>query len=201
LIETADTVRTFWFGSDDGDDAAIGSRQGKLWWSKDDNTDREIRTRFEACTIAASGGRFDQWSRTPHGLLALILLTDQFPRNMYRNRPESFSFDPIALHWALDGLARGADALLRPIERVFFYLPLEHAESLPLQERVVGLFKKLQDDVPAEQHEAFAGYTNFAIRHRDIIARFGRFPHRNAILGRASTDEESAFLKTPGSGF
>lgn len=201
MIETADTIRTFWFGDDEGDDAAIGSRQGKLWWSKDDDTDREIRTRFEACTVAASGGRFDQWSRTPHGLLALILLTDQFPRNMYRNRPEAFSFDPIALHWALDGLVRGADTLLRPIERVFFYLPLEHAESLPLQDRAVGLFEKLQGDVPASQREAFAGYTNFAIRHRDIIARFGRFPHRNAILGRASTDEEIAFLKTPGSGF
>lgn len=198
MIETADTVRTFWFGSDDGDDAAIGSRQGKLWWSKDDNTDHEIRTRFEACTIAASGGRFDQWSRTPHGLLALILLTDQFPRNMYRNRPESFSFDPIALHWALDGLARGVDALLRPIERVFFYLPLEHAESLPLQERVVDLFKRLQDDVPVEQHEAFAGYTNFAIRHRDIIARFGRFPHRNAVLGRLPTAEELDYLAEGG---
>lgn len=201
MVETAESIRAFWFGNADEDDAAIGKRQGKLWWSKSDDTDREIRTRFEASTIAASSGAFDHWSRTPHGLLSLILLTDQFPRNMYRSRPESFSFDPIALHWALDGLQRGVDALLRPIERVFFYLPLEHAESLPLQQRAVGLFERLQDSVPDEERSAFAGYTSFAERHRDVIAKFGRFPHRNAILGRVSTDDETAFLKTPGSGF
>lgn len=203
MTETAESIRAFWFGDDgpDSDDAVVAARQGKLWWSKNEAVDREIRTRFETGTIAAGKGALDDWAQTPRDILALILLTDQFPRNMYRNRPESFSFDPIALHWALFALEHGMAAELRPLERVFIYLPLEHAESITLQNRCVRLFEELLNDVPPDQHDAFAGFVNFAVRHRDVIARFGRFPHRNAILGRASTEEERAFLQTPGSSF
>lgn len=200
MIETAESIREFWFGTHN-DDAAVAAQKSKLWWAKSDAADGEIRTRFQTSTLAAASGALDKWSATPYGALALILLTDQFPRNMYRARPESFSFDPIALHWALHALAHGFDALLRPIERVFVYLPLEHAESLTLQHRSVTLYEKLLNDAPAEQASTFSGFVNFATRHRDVIARFGRFPHRNAILGRSSTEEEVAFLKTPGSGF
>jgi uncharacterized protein (DUF924 family) len=134
-------------------------------------------------------------------LLALILLTDQFPRNIYRGQARSFGFDGLALRWALDGLDLGIDRQLRPIQRVFFYLPLEHSESIAHQDRSLDLYQQLLNDVPEEQKETFTGFRNFAIRHRDIIARFGRFPHRNAILDRVSTDEETAFLKTAGSSF
>lgn len=200
MTETAESIRAFWFGTD-ADDAVVAAQKGKLWWSKNDATDTEIRTRFHASTVAAAGGAFNEWTATPYGVLALILLTDQFPRNMYRGRPESFSFDPIALHWALHALECGFDSLLRPIERVFVYLPLEHSESIPLQRRSVQLYEKLLHDVPAEQQSVFNGFSDFAVRHRDIVLRFGRFPHRNAILGRASTEEEIAFLKTAGSSF
>lgn len=200
LTETAETIRTFWFGVD-ADDTTVAAQKSKLWWAKNDAADIEIRTRFQTSTLAAASGKLDAWAATPSGTLALILLTDQFPRNMYRGRPESFSFDPIALHWALHALEHGFDASLRPIERIFIYLPLEHAESLTLQLRAVQLYEKLLVDVPTEQQSAFSGFVNFAVRHRDVIARFGRFPHRNAILGRASTEEEVAFLKTAGSSF
>ena len=120
---------------------------------------------------------------------------------MYRGLPKSFSFDTSALDWSLQGLDDGIDQQLRPIERVFFYLPLEHAESLAHQKRAVQLFTQLHNEVAEQHKEVFAGFLQFAIRHRDVIARFGRFPHRNAILERACTDEERAFLKTPGSSF
>jgi uncharacterized protein (DUF924 family) len=200
LTETAESIREFWFGSD-ADDAAVAAQKSKLWWAKSDAADIEIRTRFQTSTLAAANSALDAWSATPSGILALILLTDQFPRNMYRGRPESFSFDPIALHWSLHALESGFAALLRPIERVFLYLPLEHAESLTLQDRAVHLYENLLDDAPTEQQSTFSGFINFAMRHRDVIARFGRFPHRNAILGRSSTEEEIAFLKTAGSSF
>jgi uncharacterized protein (DUF924 family) len=120
---------------------------------------------------------------------------------MYRGLPTSFAFDPLALQWSLIGLERGFEQQLRPIERVFLYLPLEHSEVHEYQQRSVILYEQLLHDVPTEQKAAFAGFVQFAIRHRDIIARFGRFPHRNAILGRATTEEEHAFLQTAGSSF
>jgi uncharacterized protein (DUF924 family) len=179
----------------------VAQQRGRLWWAKSDATDREIAARFGADVEAAAAGKYDDWAATPTGLLALVLLTDQFPRNIHRGRPQSFAYDPMALQWSLDGLGRGVDRALRPIQRVFLYLPLEHAESLALQERAVELFEQLLREVPDSHKESFAGFHNFALRHRDIIARFGRFPHRNAILGRSSTPEEIAFLQTPGSSF
>lgn len=200
LTETPESILAFWFGHND-DDATTAQAQGKLWWSKNDHTDQEIHRRFESSTEAMGRGELDDWAATPHGLLAMVLLVDQFPRNMYRNLPESFAFDTLALRWALHALERGMDNHLRLIERVFLYLPLEHSESLADQQRAVFLFEQLLRDVPAAQKEVFAGFLDYAIRHRDVIARFGRFPHRNRILGRESTPEEVAFLKEPGSSF
>jgi len=131
----------------------------------------------------------------------LILLTDQFPRNMYRDSPQAFAYDAKALAWCLEGLKQQFDRHLRPIERVFFYLPLEHAESLEHQERSVEKFRELLDEADERRKNVFAEYLDLAVRHRNIIARFGRFPHRNRILGRESTGEELAFLKEPGSSF
>lgn len=199
-METADAIHEFWFGTDT-DDAKVADQKAKLWWSKDTAVDHNIAQRFEKSTLAAVDGLLDSWKSTPRGLLALILLTDQFPRNMYRGTPASFACDHFALQLCKQGLEQGVDQLLRPIERVFVYLPLEHSEAIADQELAVHLMAQLASEVSAVQKSTFDGFHQFAIRHRDIIARFGRFPHRNEILGRTSTEEETAFLKTAGSSF
>ena len=195
-----ETVLEFWFGAD-ADDAAVAKTQAKLWWSKNVDIDSEIRRRFEDGVRAAAEGQLDDWAAIPRGALALIILTDQFPRNIYRDTPQAFAYDAKALGWCLDGLARRSDLQLRPIERVFFYLPLEHSESVAHQERSVRCFEELFAAVALEQKQGYVEYLDFARRHRDIIARFGRFAHRNKILGRESTPEEIAFLAEPGSSF
>ncbi|MDP9109054.1 MAG: DUF924 domain-containing protein [Pseudomonadota bacterium] len=198
--ESARAIGDFWFGAA-ADDKLVASQQTRLWWIKNPDTDQRIRERFAGTTAAAARGELNGWARQPAGLLALILLTDQFPRNMYRNTPAAFAHDALAQQWALDGLARGIDQRMRPIERVFMYLPLEHAESPQLQARSVELFTRLFQDVPAQHVETFRGFLVYALRHRSVISRFGRFPHRNAILGRESTPEEREFLAKPGSSF
>ena len=197
---TIDTFLDFWFGTDP-DDAVVAQAQASLWWSKNKLTDDEIRSRFEDRVRAAAQGELDPWAATARGRLALILLLDQLPRNIYRETAQAFRHDGKALALSLEGLDLGKDRQLRPIQRVFFYLPLEHSECLAHQERSLACFSDLVATVPAEQKSIFEEYLNFAVRHRDIIARFGRFPHRNKILGRASTAEESAFLAEPGSSF
>lgn len=191
----------FWFGSK-RDDAAVAKEKSALWWSKNPQIDEEIRGRFQGLVRKAAAGELSDWQATPHGRLALILLTDQFPRNIYRDSPQAFAADPQALALSVDGIDHGWDLQLRRIERVFFYLPLEHAESIEYQEESVKQFRRLHDEVASEDgKEVFAEYLDFAVRHRNIIARFGRFPHRNKVLGRRSTPEELAFLDEPGSSF
>lgn len=199
-IETPDTIREFWFGNSP-DDAVVAQERAKLWWIKRDETDHAIRQRFEQYVHQAARHALDAWAETPQGRLALIILTDQFPRNMYRNTPAAFACDEQARAWCREGLRKGEHLLLRPIERVFFYLPLEHSESMEDQDQSVALFRELVDGMGAQGREVFGGYLDYALRHREVIARFGRFPHRNPILGRASTGEETAFLKEPGSSF
>ncbi|MCP5343993.1 MAG: DUF924 domain-containing protein [Pseudomonadales bacterium] len=200
MTENAEDILRFWFG-EQSDDASIAARQAPLWWQKKPQTDALIRKRFETAVKTAAAGALSAWSQTPDGRLALIILLDQFPRNMYRDSPRAFLCDPQARDLCLQGLERGDDLRLRPIERVFFYLPLEHAEDRALQARSVELFEALA----ASTHKAgmvdLSSYAEFARRHQRIIDRFGRFPHRNAILGRVSSAEEEAFLKTPGSSF
>jgi len=193
-------ILDFWFGTNP-DDAAVAKEQAELWWSKNRETDEKMRRRFEASVRAAAAGELNEWRATARGRLALIILTDQFPRNIYRETARAFSCDSKALAWCLDGLDGRFDRELRPIERVFFYLPLEHAESREHQAKAVECFTELVARVPMEQRSTFEEYLDFAMRHRDIIERFGRFPHRNNVLGRESTAEELAFLAEPGSGF
>jgi uncharacterized protein (DUF924 family) len=195
-----DDVVAFWFG-DAPDDGALAAGRQALWWGKDAAVDREIAGRFGPWIAAAAGGELDDWAAEPRGLLALVVLLDQLPRNAFRDTPRAFATDPLALGWCLRALALRADRALRPIERVFVYLPLEHSERLEHQRRCVALFRALAAEVPAPQRELFDEYLRFAERHREIVARFGRFPHRNAVLGRASTPEELAFLREPGSAF
>jgi uncharacterized protein (DUF924 family) len=198
--EGAEVVLRFWFGTE-ADDAAVAQQQSALWWAKDAETDNLIRENFVGTRIAAIEGRLSSWEQTPRGRLALIILVDQFSRNLFRRQPEAFSHDSLARRWCLDGLARGDDHQLRPIERTFFYLPLEHSERFTDQERSVDLFKELRNEVSSELAGLFDGYLEYAREHYEIVKRFGRFPHRNSILARHSTAEELIFLQQPGSSF
>jgi uncharacterized protein (DUF924 family) len=197
---TPEIILDFWLGSNP-DDGAVAKERSDLWWSKNEATDDEIRRRFEIYLIMAVSEQLKDWLTTPLGRLALIILTDQFPRTIYRNTAQAFSCDEKALAWCIEGLEQKVDRELRPIERVFFYLPLEHAEYLEHQALSVKYFGELASTINSEQKALFDGYLDYAVRHRQIIERFGRFPHRNKVLGRESTPEELAFLSEPGSSF
>jgi len=181
-------VLEFWFG------VAPGKARAE-WFRKDAAFDEEIRTRFGALHEAASRRALEAWRAEPHSMLALVVVLDQFSRNLYRGDARAFAQDAHARECAREALARGDDQGLLPVQRQFLYLPLEHSEDLADQERCVELMRSL------EAYEPTRGLTEWAVKHRDIVARFGRFPHRNAALGRASTPEEIAFLEQPGSGF
>jgi uncharacterized protein (DUF924 family) len=159
----------------------------QAWFRKDAAFDSAFRARFLDSHERAAAGRLDQWAQTPDGALALVLLLDQFPRNVFRGDARMFATDPRAVAAAEAAIAAGHDSAVDEQLRVFLYLPFEHAEDLALQDRCVALCAPLRED-----------YLRFAIVHRDIIARFGRFPHRNAVLGRESTPEELAFLADGG---
>jgi len=185
-------VLDFWFGDTDGLDPR--------WFKRSDAFDAEIAARFGAATQAALAGSLDGWADTTGGALALILLLDQFTRNMHRGTPAAFAGDARALALAQRLVATGEHLQLPPLRRWFAYMPLEHAEDLALQGQCVQLFEALA--VHAGPHQdALVGALDYARRHHDVIARFGRFPHRNAILGRVSSAEEAAFLQQPGSSF
>lgn len=192
-------VLDFWFGPLKNREVKSNDKNA-LWFGGNVAFDQEIRDRFEDLVLKASKRELDFWKKKPRGRLALLILLDQFPRNIYRKSPQAFAFDAIAQELALEGLAQGDDLKLLPIERVFFYLPLEHAENLQLQELSVTQFETLASNYP-ESQDQYHDYAEYARRHHAIIARFGRFPHRNTILGRTSTHEEVAFLKEPNSSF
>jgi uncharacterized protein (DUF924 family) len=198
--DTKNELLQFWFG-DDPDDAAVAKGQAELWWGHRQETDELLQERFGAAASAAAAGVLDHWTGSPRGRLALILLLDQIPRAIHRGTPAAFDQDPKARDIAQRGLDSGADRLLRPIERLFFYLPFEHSEDLVDQNRSVELFRELVASVDSAHRETFAGFVDYALRHQNVISRFGRFPHRNLILGRESTPEEQAFLEQPGSAF
>lgn len=161
------------------------------WWLADPDFDAVIRDRFVALHCAAHLGECWEWRKEPHGRLAEIIVLDQFARNLYRGTPRAFASDAMALALAQEAVAGGHDAALAPLERAFLYMPYQHSESRVVQAESLRLFTALGEP---EQ-------LDFATRHKAIVDRFGRFPHRNAILGRQSTVEEEAFLKTPGSSF
>lgn len=188
---TAQDVLDFWFAE------ANATR----WFAVDDAFDAQIRERFGAAAKAAAEGRLDDWARTPPGWLALLILLDQFPRNLYRNDPRAWAADASAQRVALSGLARGDDRQLPAVQRVFAYLPLEHAENPALQQRSVALFEAVAAEAEPAQRALFEDYLDYARRHQQLIARFGRFPHRNTALGRSSTPDELHYLAQPGAGF
>lgn len=192
-----DQVLNYWFGElKSADDYA--TEKSKIWFGGGESVDNDIRNRFETLVVEASEHKLDNWITTPKGRLALIILVDQFPRNIYRGTPKSFAFDAQAAALTKEGLALGHDKQLFPVERAFFYLPLEHAENVEDQNLSVALFTQLADAFPTQNNHSNLDY---AKRHQVIIERFGRFPHRNVILGRPSTCDEIEFLKTPKSSF
>lgn len=184
-------VLDFWF------DPACAAH----WFAKDAAFDEQIRQRFAVATDDAAHGHFDTWAGNPADWLALLIVLDQFPRNLHRGDAQAWAADVKAQRIALTGLADGFDQALPPLQRVFAYLPLEHAEDMGLQQRAVGLFEALHAQAPAAERARFAGFVDYARRHREVIARFGRFPHRNAVLGRDSTAAEREYLAQPGAGF
>jgi uncharacterized protein (DUF924 family) len=185
-------VLEFWFG-------ALGSpelgRDRRQWFEKSDAFDGLTRERFLATHEAAAAGRLDGWAERPLAALALVVTLDQFPRNMFRGTPRAFAADAKALAVARGIVSRGFDAAYVPVQCWFAYIPFEHAEDLSAQTESLALFDRLRSD------PASAETLGYAMRHYAVIERFGRFPHRNAILGRASTPEELAFLAMPGSSF
>jgi uncharacterized protein (DUF924 family) len=199
-VESEAGIREFWFGSE-ASNALVAKSRAALWWEKNAEVDARMRERFAPLVEEVGAGAYRSWLATPHSALALILLTDQFPRNIHRDTPRAFAFDALALEFARAVIEAGLHRRLRPIERVFCYLPFEHSEVLADQHRSVELFTALHAAVPSEDKELFAGYLDFAVRHRAVIERFGRFPHRNRILGRTSTKEEIEFLRQPDSSF
>jgi uncharacterized protein (DUF924 family) len=193
-------VLQFWFGTLDAQGSA-DAFHAQRWWKADPQFDREIRERFASEHDAVARGERDHWLDSPRGRLAFIIVLDQFSRNMFRGTGRMFAYDTRALEVALDGIEGGMDRDLRHAERQFFYMPLMHSEQLPVQEYCAQLFAAWRDQLSGEPREQVATALKFAEQHRDIIRRFGRFPHRNALLKRDSTPEEVEFLKQPGSSF
>jgi uncharacterized protein (DUF924 family) len=208
----AQAVLDYWFGKADFKEegldtkrhrsaAEIAQQQSKLWWSKNKSIDLDIRQSFEPTLKALLTGQYSSWFETPQGRLAAIIVLDQFSRNMYRDSAHAFSQDSLALYWALQGIRQGDDKKLTPLQRVFFYLPLEHCEQLSMQDLAIEKFSQLADDAPASFSDLAKGFVDYAHQHQEVIAHFGRFPHRNHLLGRLSTKEEKEYLAKPGTGF
>jgi uncharacterized protein (DUF924 family) len=191
--DAARAVLDCWFGA--ADSPAFGHAR-KCWFARDDAFDAMLRERFGPLIDAAREGALDHWAHTPAGALALIIVLDQFSRNCHRNTPRAFAGDHHALHIARQMIASGADRLLPGAHhRAFAYLPFEHDETLASQHESLRLFTQLKAEPGG------ASYYASALRHARIIERFGRFPHRNAQLGREPTAEEAVFLQGPGSSF
>lgn len=200
-IEGIEQVLDFWLGASSPDGALDPARR-RMWFGDGRKHDAAIRGRFGALHESAALGELtSEWKQQPRGRLALIVLLDQFSRHIHRDTAAAFAQDPAAQWLAADGLEQAANRELIPAGRAFYYLPLEHAEDIGLQRLSVRYFERLKNEVAPASRKDYESFLDYARRHHDIIARFGRFPHRNAVLGRASTPEEEEFLKKPGSSF
>ena len=191
-MSQAKEILEFWFGDPEQPDYGKPKR---FWFTKKSEFDEKLRIQFLQDYQKAAAGYLDDWIETPETCLALILLLDQFPRNMFRGTPEAFATDWEALSVAQHAVAQGYDQKLLAVQRWFVYLPFEHSENLEHQQQAVRLFQQLRC------HRDSASCIEYAIRHKSVIESFGRFPHRNAILGRISTPEEKEFLKQSRSSF
>ena len=194
MNDCIDDIHDFWFGELDQQGLCDTDRNA-LWFSASADGDALISERFGDWLARAARGELDHWADSDRGLIALILLLDQFSRNIHRGQAEAFAQDARALALARQAIDHGRDLKLPSAHRVFLYMPLEHCEDRDTQALCVELFEALAEDTADERVH---GFTRYAIAHREVIDRFGRFPHRNAILGRVSTPEELQYLETHG---
>ena len=192
VVNDAAELLHFWLGKLDGGMADEVHRA--RWFTLDPNFDDKCR-RFIPWLEAAASGELHEWHKTPHAMLALIILCDQIPRNCFRGTAAAFGYDSIALQAAMDGVNSGIDRMLCWDERSFFYMPFQHSERIIDQHLAVGLFTSLRDEAPKHLRGAMGNNLRSAQQHRDIILRFGRFPHRNRALGRVSSNAEQQFLE------
>jgi uncharacterized protein (DUF924 family) len=204
-MDEARSIREFWFGrlplSADG-----LNRRIRFWFGGGTSElgrlrDEHMRVRFGELLEQAARGELASWADGPRRRLSLILLLDQFPRNMFRGSPRAFAHDAQALAFTLSGMQSAADAALDPVERMFFYMPLQHAESREVQDESVAAYRRLLAEAPQALRGPFAGASRSAENHRAIIEQFGRFPHRNQVLGRANTPAEEEWLRKGGERF
>jgi len=208
-------VREFWFGKSltgslpgQGEIASRAlalSRRASLWFEPNPQLmgqqDELVRVHFQGLVERGGRGELAAWADSPRRRLSLIILLDQFPRHIYRGTPKAFAYDPEALALTLSGMQSAADGALNIIERLFFYMPLQHAESTEVQDESVSAYRRLVGESPAEMRSTFESSLESAEEHRALIRQFGRFPHRNRLLGRDNTSEEDAYLKEAGDRF
>ncbi len=200
MDDRAREVLDFWFGP--LDEAGFADEaHTKRWFMKDDAFDEEIRTRFAGLYEEIAAGEHTSWRDTPRGALAYVIVLDQFSRNMFRGSGKMYAEDAKAVAATKDAIVRGFDLQLQPAERTFLYMPLMHSEALHDQEACIHQFEALAESLEGEAARRVANNVDYAKRHRDIVARFGRFPHRNDLVERPTTDEEAEFLDQPGSSF
>jgi uncharacterized protein (DUF924 family) len=200
MSDRIDEVLDFWFG-ELNELGCSSPEHRKRWWTKSDAFDEVIRSQFLGDYEAIVAGDREAWRNTAHGALAFIIVLDQFSRNMFRGTPKMFAADELARDVCCEGIDAGFDTELSFDERVFFYLPLEHSEEIANHRQCIDLFNVLLDCCPEPLEADAKNYLGFAQRHKAIIDRFGRYPHRNETLGRPSTPEEIQFLKEPNSSF
>ena len=214
-MDDALRVREFWFGKsltgalpgqgELASQAVLLKRRVDLWFETNPKLvgqqDEIVRAQFQGLLERAVQGELDGWADSPRRRLSLIILLDQFPRQIYRGTAQAFAYDPAALALTLSGMQLAADGALNLVERLFFYMPLQHAESTEVQDEAVSAYKRLVTESPVELRSTFEKSLEYAEHHRDLIRQFGRFPHRNKILGRESTPEELAYLKKTGETF
>ena len=195
-------ILSFWFGEDISydEEVVLRERVEHFWFTENKKLDRQIRRMFRQDLEAVKETTLDGL-RDTHAKLAMIILVDQFSRNIFRESPEAFARDHLALRLGKEMVSRNEDLKLKPVERSFVYLPLEHSEDGEDQKLSVKKFKELHRQVPQELKKLYQVFLDYAIKHKAIIDRFARFPHRNEILGRKSTSEELQFLRQPGSHF
>src|SRR3569833_2752533 len=207
-MDDALRVREFWFGKsltgalpgqgELASQAVLLKRRLDIWFETNPKVvgqqDEIVRAQFQDLLERAVQGELDGWADSPRRRLSLIILLDQFPRQIYRGTAQAFAYDPAALALTLSGMQLAADGALNLVERLFFYMPLQHAEATEVQDESVAAFRRLVTEAPAELRSTFEESLQHAQEHREIIRQFGRFPHRNKILGRESTPEETAFL-------
>ena len=193
-------ILDYWYGDFVNEGNAIEERF-KFWFGKNVEADKDITDRFAADVDKLVASQYQHWLAYPQGRLAAIILIDQFCRQIYRDTAAAFQYDNLALDYCLDGIELGHDLALSRPHRYFYYLPLEHSENRDHQHQCVDAYQAMADEAPIQFRNVYVDAKGYAIKHLEIIERFGRFPHRNKILGRVSTAEELEFLKQPGSSF